>query len=174
MREDIKNDRRKPKPSEVEKPGERIDRKYICPGKATRSFYIPVRDENGRKVPEKDNKGNVKYNGDKIIYKMTMLNFTSTSALPTDREQSNCIFILKKDNPKYDDIYEVLEEERKDPSNMVMDENMYAVYRNPEEAEARKRVRELEGENEVKDDLIAKMNAELEAMKAKMEKAGIK
>lgn len=165
----------KPDAGEMMDKGKKVDRHYICPGEHSITFYIPIRDpETGKKVPERDARGNPKYTGNTPVFKMDLKKFTPCSAKIqlTDTFKSMCEFTLYANNPQYEDYLEVLERKRLDPSNMVMDTEMYEKWRNPDAAEAVLQNRKLIEENKEKKDVIANMQSQIDSLKSKLEKTG--
>lgn len=166
-----RREEKKPAAQELKNPGIKKDRQYLCPGSARISFYIPVRDEHGKKVPAKDGRGNLKFSGDVQEFKKKIQFFETMAANieMTDTFKTMCGYTLKADDPQYEDKLDVLERMRKDPSNMVMDVKMFEKWRNPEASDAILENRRLKAELEERDDLLAKMQAENEEYKKKLQ-----
>ena len=169
----VKRNETKPEAKKLKDKDVKKNRNYICPGQDSYGFYIPVRNENGKKVQARDGRGNLKYSGNKPIYLMVLVRFESLSAKIqlTDTFKSMCGYTLKADDPRYDDKLEALEVLRLDPSNMVMDPEMYEEWRNPEAADAIIENKKLREENASKDDVIARANAEAEELRQKLAEA---
>jgi len=157
----------RPAPVEI-----KIDRQYLFPGVATHCFYIPVRDQSGKQVPEKDSRGNHKYSGDQPVYRMKLEKFEQVSAKLklTEKYKTMCMYRLKADDPQYDDKLKSLESMRLDPSNMVMDLDMYERWRNPEAADAIIRMKETNQQMQEKDSIIEQMMAENRRLQEQLEK----
>lgn len=163
--------KKKPTAVEINK-SIKVDRYYICPGTASITFYIPVRDKKGNFVPELDFRGNHKYNGAEPIYKVELLKFEqmSTQKHIDSKVKNTCSFMLSADDIRYDDKLEVLEKMRLDPSNMVMDPEMYDEWRNPEAAAASLENRKYREEIDRRDDVILSLQKEASRLQEMLSK----
>lgn len=163
-------DEKKPQAGKLEDADKKVKRVYLCPGESSIIAYYNIRDEEGKLIPETNGRGDKKYSGKNPVYKMDIIKFELASAKIeiTDTFKSMCQYTLLAEDDHYFDKLKVLEQMRNDPSNMVMDLEMYDKWRNPEAANAIIENRQLKKDNEEKDSIISKIMKENEEYKAKL------
>jgi hypothetical protein len=143
-------------------------RLYLLPGKVSHLFVYPHLDERGNPIPELDGKGNQKWNKNAPVYRTKSAMFRTAGGYP---EKTICIYELDEKDPEYFAKLAVLEKERSDPANMIMDMDTYEKYRNPDAAEAKIENRKLRDAISEKDDIIAKLKKENDDYKALLDGA---
>lgn len=149
----------KPKAETAGEQGKKIDRVYFCPTKSNQTFYIPVRDADGKIIQKTNALGQPIFSGNKPVPIEEMLHFTP---VPTRKgQEALCKFELKADDPKYDDKFKVLELMRNDRVSWVMDKVMFEKWKNPDAAEYKIENARLIKENQEKDTIIEEMKKKL-------------
>lgn len=160
---DLKERNPKPK-SETVKEG-KIDRTYFCPHQIGQSFYIPARDAEGNLIKDTDRLGQQRVINGVPLFRDVLCQFETISrGTKKNPDDTLCIYQLKADDRQYQDKFEALERLRKDASTWVMNEAEYNKWKNPEAADFKARVAELEKANAEKDSVIAEMQKQLEEL----------
>lgn len=151
---------RNPKPKiEVEVNPVKKNRTYLCPNRSGQTFYIPVRDEKGNKIPKTNALGQPMFNGNKPVFLEVMLKF---NPIPTKQGQpAICSYELEKEDPLYDDKYKALESMRQDGTSWVMNKEDFEKWRNPDAAEFKIENARLRTESEEKDKTIEAMRKQI-------------
>ena len=160
------SDKKKPegKPAELKK----IERVYFAPKKAGLSFFIKTRGEDGKYIQKTNAMGQPMFSGNRPVYMETQLEFTP---LPTQLgKPANCEFVLKAEDPLYEDIFKELERMKLDRTSPVMDQKMFEEWQNPEAYKANDKLAKANDTIRSQKEEIAKLRAEL----AEAKKTGAK
>jgi len=158
----------KPKAETSDEQGKKIDRVYFCPTKSSQTFYIPIRDVEGKVIQKTNALGQPIFSGNRPVPMEEILHFTP---VPTRKgQEALCKFELKADDPKYDDKLKALESMRNDRVSWVMDKVMFEKWKNPDAAEYKLQNAQLIKENQEKDTIIEEMKKKLAAIQGNNEK----
>lgn len=146
----------------------RIDRVYFAPQKANLSFFVKARDSEGKFIQKTTATGLPMFVGNKPCYLENQYKFTP---LPSKLGQpANCEFVLKADDPLYEDIFAELERMKLDRTSPVMDKEMYEEWVNPEAAKINEKLAMANDTIKSQKEIIEKLKVELETAK----KTGVK
>jgi hypothetical protein len=155
----------KPKPTTPKEPDKKIDRVYYCPNQISQSFYIPTRTAEGKLVPSTDRQGQQKYVNGMPLFLDTLCRFETVSRGTKEKPgKTLCMYVLKANDPMYDDKFNALEKLKNDESTWVMDQAQYDAWRNKEAYGYKQENEALKSQLADKDNVIADMQKRIEEL----------